>query len=54
MPASAQSPFSGEWNPLFHEDASERLPGPDLADYMGIPINDAARLRGDSYDADRI
>ena len=54
MSASAQSPFTGEWNPVFHEDASERLPGPDLADYMGIPINDAARLRGDSYDADRI
>ena len=50
----AQADFSGEWAPLFHEDNPERLPGPELGDYMGIPINDAARLRGDSYDADRI
>jgi hypothetical protein len=53
-PAFAQVDFSGEWVPLFHEDEPERLPGPELGDYMGIPINDAARLRGDSYDADRI
>jgi hypothetical protein len=25
-----------------------------LGDYLGLPINDAARLRADSYDADRI
>jgi hypothetical protein len=50
----AQADFAGEWVPLFHEDLPERLPGPELGDYMGIPINAAARLRGDSYDADRI
>jgi len=53
-PAFAQVDFSGEWAPLFHEDMPERLPGPELGDYMGIPINNAARLRGDAYDADRI
>jgi len=53
-PVFAQVDFSGEWAPLFHEDIPERLPGPELGDYMGIPINAAARLRGDSYDADRI
>jgi hypothetical protein len=53
-PCFAQMDFSGEWSPLFHEDLPERLPGPELGDYMGIPINDAARLRADSYDADRI
>jgi hypothetical protein len=52
--ASAQVDFTGEWAPLYHEDFPERIPGPELGDYMGIPINDAARLRGDSYDADRI
>ena len=46
--------FSGEWVPLYHEDAPERLPGPELGDYTGIPVTDAARLRADSYDADRI
>src|SRR5437867_3846676 len=53
-PASAQADFTGPWAPLFHEDLPERLPGPELGDYMGIPLNDAARLRADSYDADRI
>ncbi len=46
--------FSGAWTPLYHEDGPERLPGPELGDYTGLPINDAARLRADSYDADRI
>src|SRR5262245_2930407 len=52
--AFAQADFSGNWAPIYHEDFPERLPGPELGDYMGIPINDAARLRADSYDADRI
>ncbi|HEV2323395.1 MAG TPA: hypothetical protein VGS10_05550, partial [Terracidiphilus sp.] len=54
VPLHAQVDFSGAWAPLFHEDLPERIPGPELGDYMGIPVNDAARLRGDSYDADRI
>ena len=54
-PAQAQEiDFAGQWVPIFHEDGPERLPGPELADYAGLPINDAARLRGDSYDGDRI
>jgi hypothetical protein len=53
-PASAQIDFSGEWAPLYHEDSPERLPGPELGDYLELPINDAARMRADSYDADRI
>jgi hypothetical protein len=54
IPAFGQVDFAGEWAPLFHEDLPERIPGPELGDYMGIPINAAARLRADSYDADRI
>jgi hypothetical protein len=54
VPAFAQVDFSGEWAPLYHEDGPERLPGPELGDYTELPINDAARLRADSYDADRI
>jgi hypothetical protein len=54
LPALCQTDFVGEWGPLFHEDYPERFPGPELGDYMGIPINNAARLRGDAYDADRI
>src|SRR5712691_8918052 len=50
-PAFAQIDFSGVWAPLFHEDQPERIPGPDIGDYLGLPINDAARLHGDSWDA---
>src|SRR5215471_7657532 len=53
-PAFAQVDFTGEWAPLYHEDGPERGPGPELGDYTEMPINDAARMRADSYDADRI
>ena len=51
---SAQVLLTGEWQPLTHEDATERGPGPALGDYLGLPINDAARLRADSWDASRL
>src|SRR5256885_2320990 len=43
--------LSGEWAPLFHEDQPERIPGPDIGDYLGLPINAAARLHADAWDA---
>ena len=54
VPVCAQVDFTGEWAPAYHEDGPERLPGPELGDYMGIPLSDAGRLRADSYDADRM
>jgi len=51
LPAFAQLDPSGEWAPRFHEDNPERLAGPEIGDYLGIPLNDAARLRADSWDA---
>ena len=51
IPAFAQRDPSGEWAPRFHEDQPERIPGPEIGDYLGIPINPAARLRADSWDA---
>ena len=53
-PAYAQADFVGNWSPVYHEDYPERIPGPELGDYLGIPLNEAGRLRADSYDADRI
>src|SRR6188768_3903185 len=50
-PASAQIDLSGIWAPLFHEDQPERIPGPDIGDYAGLPITDAARLRGETWNA---
>jgi len=49
--ASAQLNLVGYWAPIFHEDFDERIPGPPIGDYLGLPINDAARLRAQSWDA---
>ena len=47
--ASAQALLSGNWISFrAHEDEQDRGPGPDLGDYLGIPINNAARLFADS------
>jgi hypothetical protein len=48
---SAQTDLSGIWQPIFHEDQPERMPGPDIGDYAGLPITDAARLKALSWDA---
>jgi glyoxylase-like metal-dependent hydrolase (beta-lactamase superfamily II) len=51
VPASAQVDLTGMWAPIFHEDFQERIPGPEVGDYAGLPVNDALRLRADSWDA---
>ena len=53
-PAFAQSALNGDWQGLFHEDQPERGPGPELGDYLGIPINEAGRQYADSWDASRL
>src|SRR5688500_10303762 len=53
--ASAQAILAGNWIPYRnHEDEQDRGPGPDLGDYLGLPINSAARLFADSWDASRL
>jgi cyclase len=51
---SAQVLLDGEWAARYHEDQIERIPGPELGDYLGLPINDAARLKAESWDASRL
>jgi len=51
IPAPAQTDPAGEWSPRYHEDQPERRPGPEIGDYLGLPITNAARLRGDAWDA---
>jgi hypothetical protein len=46
--------LSGNWAPLTHEDQPERGPGPALVDYLGLPINAAARQFAESWDASRL
>ncbi|HET9358419.1 MAG TPA: MBL fold metallo-hydrolase [Vicinamibacterales bacterium] len=50
-PAFAQIDLTGMWAPIFDEDQVERIPGPDVGDYAGMPITDALRFRADSWDA---
>ncbi|HJT90045.1 MAG TPA: hypothetical protein VJ732_19375 [Bryobacteraceae bacterium] len=53
-PAWAQINLSGVWSARLHEDEPDRLPGPELGDYSGIPLNAAARLHAESWDASLI
>ena len=50
-PGFAQLDLVGEWAPQFHEDQPERVGGPNVGDYAGLPINDAGRLMADAWDA---
>ena len=50
-PVFAQVDFTGEWAPRFYEDQPERVAGPELGDYLGLPITDAARMRADTWNA---
>jgi glyoxylase-like metal-dependent hydrolase (beta-lactamase superfamily II) len=55
VPVAAQVVLAGNWIPYrAHEDEQDRGPGPDLGDYSGIPLNDAARLFAESWDASRL
>jgi cyclase len=44
IPAWAQVDFSGEWSQMNHEDPGQ----PPLGDYLGIPLNDAGRMRAET------
>lgn len=52
--ARAQVTLAGDWASLFHEDQPERAPGPELGDYGGLPVNDAARHYADAWSAARL
>jgi hypothetical protein len=57
--APAQTPvgfnLTGMWSVMYHEDVLERTdPGSPVGDYLGMPINEDARLRADTWDADLI
>ncbi|PYS51267.1 MAG: hypothetical protein DMG13_19005 [Acidobacteria bacterium] len=48
VPAFAQIDFSGEWAPNGNEDS---IGNPYVGDWLGIPMNDAARARGEAWAA---
>ena len=53
-PLSAQVNLSGVWSNQLSEDFPDRLAGPELGDYGGIPLNAADRLRAETWDASLI
>ena len=53
VPAFAQINFVGEWTGRYHEDQPDRVPGEEPGDFSGVPLNEAARLFGDSWDVAR-
>jgi len=50
-PARGQSDITGEWAARMHEDEPERGGGPSIGEYQGLPINEAARFRADTWSA---
>ena len=52
--AFAQMDFSGSWGARFNEDQPERITGPELGDYLGLPITDGARQWALSWDPSRL
>ena len=50
-PWRTQSNFAGVWNMTLTEDWPDRLPGPELGDYAGLPLNANDRMRAQSWSA---
>ena len=51
LPAAGQINLVGQWTGFYHEDEPDRLPGPELGDYGGLPINESARMRAQAWSA---
>jgi hypothetical protein len=47
-PVFAQVDLSGEWTPVREEDNTGN---PELGDWVGVPLNDAGRMRAMAWDA---
>src|SRR5262245_66406181 len=48
-PASAQIDLAGNWQARSHEDWQGRGPGPEIVDYLGLPLNADGRAKALSY-----
>lgn len=54
VPASAQVDLTGVWDPQYLEDQPERIPGPELIDFLGLPTNDFGRKWALAWAPDRL
>jgi hypothetical protein len=48
-PVFAQLDLEGTWQQQWHQDWQESTAGPDIADYLGLPLNAGARARALNY-----
>src|SRR5260370_29126525 len=46
--------LSGNWARVFHEAFPERIPGPELVNYLGLPITEGVRMFALSWDSSRL
>src|SRR5579871_3951733 len=44
-----QVDISGDWAVRAHEDAMERGAGPEIGDYLGLPMNEAGRAYAENW-----
>jgi len=51
VPAAAEIDLGGNWANRQHQDWQDRNPGPEVVDYVALPINADARARALSYTA---
>ena len=49
---SLQYDLSGNWIPIIHEDGNNRATGGVYEIHAGLPLNEAARVRSDTYSED--
>jgi hypothetical protein len=54
VPAFAQIDLAGHWAARQHEDWEERGPGPEIVDYLGLPLSDEGRARALSYSTSQL
>src|SRR6266536_1657832 len=50
-PPIVRTDISGDWAVVSNEDQPHRVPGPELGDFTGLPLNDADRQKADAWDA---
>jgi hypothetical protein len=50
-PPQVRVDIAGYWAVTISEDQPHRAPGPELGDYTGLPMNDAARQKAEAWDA---
>ena len=53
-PPVVRTDISGDWAVVSNEDQPHRVPGPELGDYTGLPLNDADRQKADALRAQKM